>query len=202
MNAQKGKITGVFKDGVPLQTYVDQEERKEVGKEFESEVGQYRYIKGPVRQKLTFKQRGRAGKVRYIKQEVNMEKDMAQRVLEEIEQKGPVTITGLVRVLEVKKTSLRTLLRRIELSIPDYVTVSKLDNGVKHFTLLTSAEQAIEAWRNCRKVYGKTTHVPRIQKQEKLPPVEKEVPTDIRVTLPELVVRVFVSVNITFGKGE
>lgn len=201
MNAQKGKITGVFKDGVPLQTYVDQEERKEVGKEFESEVGQYRYIKGPVRQKLTFKQRGRAGKVRYIKQEVNMEKDMAQRVLEEIEQKGPVTITGLVRVLEVKKTSLRTLLRRIELTIPDYL-VATTEKGVKRFSLLTTATQALEAWRNTKRTYKAETHVPRIPKQEKLPSVEKEVPTDIRVTLPELVVRVFVSVNITFGKGE
>lgn len=201
MNAQKGKIIGVFKDGVPLQTYVDQEERKEVGKEFESEVGQYRYIKGPVRQKLTFKQRGRAGKVRYIKQEVNMEKDMAQRVLEEIEQKGPVTITGLVRVLEVKKTSLRTLLRRIELTIPDYL-VATTEKGVKRFSLLTTAAQALEAWRNTKRTYKAETHVPRIPKQEKLPSVEKEVPTDIRVTLPELVVRVFVSVNITFGKGE
>lgn len=201
MNAQKGKIIGVFKDGVPLQTYVDQEERKEVGKEFESEVGQYRYIKGPVRQKLTFKQRGRAGKVRYIKQEVNMEKDMAQRVLEEIEQKGPVTITGLVRVLEVKKTSLRTLLRRIELTIPDYL-VATTEKGVKRFSLLTTATQALEAWRNTKRTYKAETHVPRIPKQEKLPSVEKEVPTDIRVTLPELVVRVFVSVNITFGKGE
>ena len=196
-----GKITRVLKDGQPIGKFISEEKGKEAGREFIDEVKKYGYIRGPVKQSLKFKQRGRAGKVRYIKQEVNMEKDMAQRVLEEIEQKGPATITGLARVLEVKKDSLRTLLRRIELTIPDYL-VATTEKGVKRFSLLTTATQALEAWRNTKRTYKAETHVPRIPKQEKLPPVEKEVPTDIRVTLPELVVRVFVSVNITFGKGE
>lgn len=72
-----GKIIRVLKDGQPVGEFISEEKGKEAGREFVDEVKKYGYIKGPVRQKLTFKQRGRAGKVRYIKQEVNMEKDMA-----------------------------------------------------------------------------------------------------------------------------